>query len=172
MHSLVTVEEFDKSHEAQVAVLSLEQAGIRCYLQNETIVAMDWFLANAVGGIKLQVDSQDETRAQSILAEIREQKSEREASLKDTWVTFRCSKCKKPISFSGLSLGRVDACPKCGSYVDVPIQSDTSLGDEIIQNTSGNSFSKSRLSILRDVFFILCILVCILFTLASFLGWL
>ncbi len=182
MHSLVTIEEFDKSHVAQVAVLSLEQAGIQCFLQNETIVAMDWFMANAVGGIKLQVAAQDADRAQSILAEIRDHKFEREESLKDTWVTFRCSHCKKPISFSGLSLGRVESCPRCGSYVDVPVQSDPSLGDELVQNTTalfkldsnpyGNSFLTSRLSILRDISFILGILVCVFLAVASFLGWL
>ncbi len=182
MHSLVTIEEFDKSHIAQVAVLALEQAGIQCFLQNETIVAMDWFMANAVGGIKLQVAAQDATRAHSILAEIRENKFEREESLKDKWVTFRCSNCKNPIAFSGLSLGRVESCPKCGKYVDVPVESDPTLSDEIIQKTttlfkldsnpSGNSFLTSWLSILRDGSFIIGILVCVFLAVASLLVWL
>lgn len=182
MNSLVTIEEFDKSHVAQVAVLALEQAGIQCFLQNETIVAMDWFMANAVGGIKLQVAAQDATRALGILSEIREHKIEREESLKDTWVTFRCSNCKNPIAFSGLSLGRVESCPKCGKYVDVPLESDPTLSDEIIQKTTtlfkldsnpaGNSFLTSWLSILRDIAFILGILVCVFLAVASFLGWL
>ena len=62
MNSLVTIEEYDKSYLAQVAVLALEQAGIQCFLQNETIVAMDWFMANAVGGIRLQVAAHDPDR--------------------------------------------------------------------------------------------------------------
>ena len=62
MNSLVTIEEYDKSYLAQVAVVALEQAGIQCFLQNETIVAMDWFAANAVGGIRLQVAAHDPDR--------------------------------------------------------------------------------------------------------------
>ena len=63
MNSLVTIEEYDKSYLAQVAVLALEQAGIQCFLQNETIVAMDWFMANAVGGIRLQVAAHEAEKA-------------------------------------------------------------------------------------------------------------
>ena len=62
MNSLVSIEEYDKSYLAQVAVVALEQAGIQCFLQNETIVAMDWFMANAVGGIRIQVASHDPDR--------------------------------------------------------------------------------------------------------------
>ena len=77
MNSLVTIEEYDKSYLAHAAVLALEQAGIQCFLQNETIVAMDWFMANAVGGIRLQVAAHDAEKAMQILAEIRQQKNER-----------------------------------------------------------------------------------------------
>lgn len=166
MNSLITVEEYDKSHLAQVAVLALEQAGIRCYLQNETVVSMDWFMANAVGGIRLQVASQDAAKAQCVLAEIRANRIEREESRKDTWVAFRCVRCKKLVAFSGLSLGRVECCPKCGKHVDVPEQSDPSLSEddnqEIIEQASRSSkfYSgalSSRTYLVLEIFFILCI---------------
>ena len=166
MNSLVTVEEYDKSHLAQVAVFSLEQAGIQCFLQNETIVAMDWFMANAVGGIKLQVASQDAAQAQRILAEIRENRIERDESTKGTWIAFRCGRCKKLIAFSGLSLGRVESCPKCGKYVDVPEQSDPSLQETTIEETIEQARSVSKLSsgslstqsyLFVEIVFVLCI---------------
>lgn len=167
MNSLVTVEEYDKSYQAQLAVLTLEQAGIRCFLQNETIVAMDWFIANAVGGIKLQVASQDAAEAQRVLAEIRGNRIEREKSTKDTWIAFRCGRCKKLIAFSGLSLGRVESCPKCGKYVDVPEQSDPSLQETTIEETIEQARSVSKLSsgslstqsyLFVEIVFVLCIL--------------
>jgi hypothetical protein len=120
MHSLLTVEEYDNASLAQVDVFALEQSGIPCYLENETIVAMDWLMSNAVGGIRLQVAAEDFENAKSILLENREQKKARAESLKDTWAVFRCPSCKIPIAFSGISLGRVESCPLCAKYLDVP----------------------------------------------------
>ncbi len=166
MNSLVTIEEYDKSHLAQLAVLALEQVDIRCFLQNETIVSMDWFMANVVGGIKLQVASQDAAEARRILAEIRENRIERAESTKDKWVALRCGRCKKLIAFSGPSLGRVESCPKCGKYVDVPEQSDLSLQKNTIEETIEQAKSVSKLSsgapstrmyLFLEIVFVLCV---------------
>lgn len=166
MNSLVTIEEYDKSYQAQVAVLALEQAGIRCYLQDETIVAMDWFIANAVGGIKLQVSTDDADRARSILNDIRNAQRDREQENLDQWVAFRCGRCKKPIAFSGPSFGRVENCPKCGKYVDVPQKSDPTFDVDLIEKTVGeekddvDSASQNignRKYLLAELFVVLCI---------------
>ncbi len=165
MNSLFTIEEYDKSYQAQVAVLALEQSGIQCYLQNETIVAMDWFMANAVGGIQLQVAAIDAERAQSILSDIRKSQRERELQNKDKWIAFQCGRCKKPIAFSGGSLGRVENCPSCGKYVDVPYESDPGFDDELIEKTIHETkvgeklFSagfSSRTYLLGEIFLVLC----------------
>ena len=181
MNSLITIEEYDKNHLAQVAVFALEQAGIQCFLQNETIVAMDWFIANAVGGIQLQVATEDVAEAQRVLSEIREKRNERDDSRKDTWVAFRCATCKKSVAFSGISLGRVESCPKCGNYVDVPVQSDPELDEVEVRSTIetfrsdsnplGTSFLSSQSSYLWDAFYILCILASFLVVFAAVFGW-
>ena len=166
MNSLVTIEEYDKAHLAQVAVLAIEEAGIQCFLQNETIVAMDWFISNAVGGIRLQVAAENADAAKRILDEIQESKREREETSKDTWVAFHCERCKKPIAFSGISLGRVESCPKCGKYVDVPNASDSSMSEASIQDTiesekNASTFLSSGQSqttyLVCELFLVLCI---------------
>jgi hypothetical protein len=45
----------------------LEAAGIRCLLQDENVVRMDWLWSNAVGGIKLVVSEVDLDEAAKIL---------------------------------------------------------------------------------------------------------
>ena len=52
---LVTVARFDIPAKAHMARNALEDAGIRSVLQDEQLVAMDYLLNLAVGGIKLQV---------------------------------------------------------------------------------------------------------------------
>ena len=39
-------------------------AGIECYLQDESVVRLDWFWSNAMGGIKLIVREKDAAEAE------------------------------------------------------------------------------------------------------------
>jgi len=66
---LVTIARFDLAGQAHIAKNALEAAGIRSVLADEQIVAMDWLLSNAVGGIKVQVLEEDAERAVSTLEE-------------------------------------------------------------------------------------------------------
>ena len=166
MNTFITIEVYDKVSLAQVAVLALEEEGIYCHLQNETIVALDWFMSNAVGGVQLQVAAKDANAAKRILDEIRASKKEREDASKDTWVAFYCERCKKPIAFSGLSLGRVENCPKCGKYIDVPQSSDPSMDDDTILATTDKAKNYStfldqgqsqKTYLVCEVFLVLCI---------------
>src|SRR5215216_1239561 len=50
-----TVATFWDPPQAHVARLRLEHADLPCVLLDENLIATDWFFANAVGGIKLQV---------------------------------------------------------------------------------------------------------------------
>jgi hypothetical protein len=65
----VTLATFWNPVEAHVLVGRLEAAGIRAYVADAETVAMDWLLANAVGGVKVQVAEPDASRAQQVLAE-------------------------------------------------------------------------------------------------------
>ncbi|MGA8237170.1 MAG: DUF2007 domain-containing protein, partial [Candidatus Sulfotelmatobacter sp.] len=55
--------------EALLAKGSLESAGIECFLADENLVRLDWFISNFIGGIKLNVRVQDVGNAQKLLDE-------------------------------------------------------------------------------------------------------
>lgn len=66
---LVTVRRYRDLTEAYVGRSLLEAAGISAWIADENLVRMDWFLSNAVGGMRLQVDERDEAAALEILEE-------------------------------------------------------------------------------------------------------
>jgi len=69
MSRQVTVAAFDIAAKAELAKNILEEAGIAAYIHDEGIVAMEWILANAVGGIKVKVEAKDAERAERVLNE-------------------------------------------------------------------------------------------------------
>ncbi|MCU0702483.1 MAG: DUF2007 domain-containing protein [Fimbriiglobus sp.] len=64
---LVTVATFDLPHKADLAKAALEEAGIRAEVNDREVVAMDWLLLNAVGGIKVQVAEEDAEQAATVI---------------------------------------------------------------------------------------------------------
>jgi hypothetical protein len=64
---LVTVATFDEGAKARLAQNVLQAAGIQCTIADESIVAMDWLLSTAVGGVKVQVRDEDAERAVAAL---------------------------------------------------------------------------------------------------------
>ena len=62
----VTVQSFDHRAQADLLVLLLHQCDIPARLADEHIVAMDWALANAIGGIKVQVPVAHESQAREV----------------------------------------------------------------------------------------------------------
>ncbi len=64
---LVTIESFRDLGEALLAKGRLEAAGIDSVLADENLVRMDWFLANAVGGVKLKVSEEQAEEAFRVL---------------------------------------------------------------------------------------------------------
>ncbi len=64
---LVTIETFRDLGEALLAKGRLEAAEIDSCLADENLVRMDWFLANAVGGIKLKVPEEQAEEAFRVL---------------------------------------------------------------------------------------------------------
>jgi hypothetical protein len=69
VRELVTVRKFRDLPEALLAKGSLESAGIECFLADENLVRLDWFISNFIGGIKLNVRPVDEIDARKLLDE-------------------------------------------------------------------------------------------------------
>ena len=69
MRELVTVRQFRDLPEALLAKGSLESAGIECFLADENLVRLDWFISNFIGGIKLNVHPADVENARQLLDE-------------------------------------------------------------------------------------------------------
>jgi Putative prokaryotic signal transducing protein len=69
LRTLVTIRQFRDLPEALLAKGSLESAGIECFLRDDNLVRLDWFISNFVGGIKLCVKPEDVHDAQKLLDE-------------------------------------------------------------------------------------------------------
>lgn len=65
--NLVTIATFDLPAKAQLARNALTQSGIQAVVTDESVVAMDWLLGNAVGWVKVQVLEEDAGRAVAAL---------------------------------------------------------------------------------------------------------
>jgi hypothetical protein len=99
MRDLVTIRQFRDLPEALLAKGSLESSGIECFLADENLVRLDWFISNFVGGIKLNVHPADVNNAQNLL---------NEPILEGLYV-------------QGIGLYEQPRCPKCRS-LDVNFQ--------------------------------------------------
>ena len=69
LQNLINIRQFRDLPEALLAKGSLESAGIECFLRDENIVRLDWFISNFIGGIKLCVKPPDVENAKKILDE-------------------------------------------------------------------------------------------------------
>jgi len=69
MRELVTIRQFRDLPEALLAKGSLESSGIECFLADDNLVRLDWFISNFIGGIKLNVRAVDAANAQKLLDE-------------------------------------------------------------------------------------------------------
>jgi len=53
--------------DALLAKSILDSAGIECFLADQNIIRLDWFLSNALGGVKLLVREEDAAEAAAVL---------------------------------------------------------------------------------------------------------
>lgn len=67
--SLMTIRAFRDLPEAWLAKGSLASAGIDSFLEDETMVRMEWFWSNLLGGIKLLVGREDAEVSEQILSQ-------------------------------------------------------------------------------------------------------
>jgi Putative prokaryotic signal transducing protein len=66
---LVMIRRFQSLTEALLAKGILDSAGIECFLTDDNMVRMDWFISNLLGGVKLLVNQEDAATAISVLEE-------------------------------------------------------------------------------------------------------
>jgi hypothetical protein len=66
---IITLWRYRDLPEALVAKSKLDSEDLWCSLADENIIRLNWFLSNAVGGVRLQVVSDDAQVATEILAE-------------------------------------------------------------------------------------------------------
>ena len=69
---LVTIRSYWGLLEAEMARGLLESAGIEAFLFDDNMVRMDWFNANALGGVKLRVDANNVDAANRVFEEAAE----------------------------------------------------------------------------------------------------
>ncbi len=115
MSKLVTIAAVQMVAEADLIKSTLEEHGLEVYLADDNLIAMDWLLSNAVGGVKVQVAAKDAEAAREIVEQIQKRKPNDAPP-----VVFDCQDCGQRLEFPGLRRGGVETCPRCGSYVDVP----------------------------------------------------
>lgn len=91
--SAVFLRRFRDLPEALLAKGRLEASGINCFLADDNMVRLDWFISNLLGGVKLMVDEADVEDAESVLDQ------------------------PPPESFEVEAIGEYQQprCPKCGS---------------------------------------------------------
>jgi hypothetical protein len=68
-NAFVTVERFPDAIAAELARARLESAGIGAHLADELTVSVDWQLTTAIGGIRLQVATEQSVEARAVLRE-------------------------------------------------------------------------------------------------------
>ncbi len=69
LRTLVPIRRFRDLPEALLAKGCIESAGIECYLRDDNMVRLDWFISNFIGGIKLVVRPEDAENARRLLDE-------------------------------------------------------------------------------------------------------
>jgi hypothetical protein len=69
MRDLVVLRAFRDVPEALLAKGRLEASGIECFLADENMIRMDWFISNLLGGVKLLVQPADFSKASRTLNE-------------------------------------------------------------------------------------------------------
>jgi hypothetical protein len=71
LSKVVNLRQYMTLPEALLAKSILDSAGIESFLGDQNIIRMDWFLSNALGGVKLRVREEDAAEATALLDQSR-----------------------------------------------------------------------------------------------------
>lgn len=104
---LITIATFQFLPEVEASKLRLEAEGMTVLLANAEIVSMDWFLASAIGNIKLQVPQSQATAATALLEQARTERRRREQQPHGA-ETNTCLACGAAMP------NEASRCPACG----------------------------------------------------------
>ena len=85
--SIITLKTFDNSIEVYLLKSKLESENIECFVIDENMITLNPLFANAVGGIKLNINGEDLQKAQAVINDIETQKNNSEV------VNLKCSNC-------------------------------------------------------------------------------
>jgi hypothetical protein len=66
----VVIRSYRDVTEAMVDRTTLESAGIKCFLYDDNLIRLDWFVSNAIGGAKLVVSQNEAAEALQILDDV------------------------------------------------------------------------------------------------------
>ncbi len=80
MPERIILRTFDNYVTAHIVKSRLEAEGIFCTLRDEHTIVMQWTWANALGGIKLEVPSDQQEKAEEILMQIEEDVNEEQST--------------------------------------------------------------------------------------------
>lgn len=115
---VIIIEEYDNPHRADMARLRLEAEGIPVFLENRFIVETDWFLANAVGNIRLQVPEAFVEHARQVLSTIKKPASDM-SDRPEISGDLKCLNCGKAMAETD------EVCSECGwSYQETDENSE------------------------------------------------
>jgi hypothetical protein len=92
---LVVVGAFSHPHEAHLACSPLEAAGLDATVADAHIVAADWLVSNAVGGVKVLVRAEDSAEAHEVLesAAVVDRDESRSGDSGEERVARSCPRC-------------------------------------------------------------------------------
>ncbi|HRC88145.1 MAG TPA: DUF2007 domain-containing protein [Thermoanaerobaculia bacterium] len=90
----VVVATFNFPWEAEVVRARLEAEGLSPVLADDHLIALDWFVAQAVGGVKLLVHQSEAEQARALLAETAELPEIGLATDDDPAQEPRCPRCQ------------------------------------------------------------------------------
>jgi hypothetical protein len=145
---LTVVRQFRDMPEALLAKGLLESAGIECFLVDDNLVRLNWFISNGIGGIKLAVNAEDAQSAAEILAQPIPEAFD--VGVSETYQQPRCPRCSsidisyeagtdKRFALPALYVGGVPLpvprnvwkCASCGArWREVPDEPGSAVGDE------------------------------------------
>ena len=85
----VFVRSYSHAMEAQMVAGALQAEGIETHLENEYLVQQDWFVSNAIGGVRLHVVEDRADDARRIIADFDATESTKNASS-----VLTCPRCE------------------------------------------------------------------------------
>jgi len=93
------------SADAFPLLIMLEQEGIEYFLADENAITANPFLSNAVGGVKVKINSADKEKALDILKQLENENCAKEINADDTWkkdyvkVEAFCPECESTLVY-------------------------------------------------------------------------